>query len=284
MPTSVMAGVFIRRDPIDQAPVLFEIPRSGTQYPMAFRAMAALSDLQKSVSMFVEDCCRDVPEEGATWLLASFPNAFIDPNRHELDIEPEQLDGPWKVELAPSPLAARGLGLIPTVCARTVPIYEGKLKVSDVEARLANFYWPYHHEVARLLNGFRERAGVALHMSCHSMFDVIPAGPDAGKRRSDFDLGDRNGTTCSPDVTHAVAEALRDRGYTVTVNKYFAGAEAVRKHGNPEAGIHSLQIEINRKLYMDEATCTPIDRRAEVQNDLRGLARRLAEISRDLVQ
>lgn len=281
MQMDILPGVFARRDPATSAPVLFEIPRSGTEYPCDFRSIATLTDLQRSVSSHVEAAYADVVGAGATWLYAFFPNAYIDANRHELDIDPDSLDGTWPEPLQPSPKTKTGIGLIPTVCAGTKPIYDAKLTVAEVRHRLDRYYWPYHNEVARLLKGFRDVHGAAWHLSCHSMTSLIASGPDAGQHRSDFDLGDRNGTTCDPALTDLVAEALSGFGYRVTRNTYFVGAESVHKHGDPAKGIHSLQIEMNRSLYMDDATRIRRPDFSQVQANLAALGARVVGFARD---
>lgn len=278
----VMPGVFSRRDPGgDAAPVLFEIPRSGAEYPRDFRSIAALTDLQRSISMYVEECYAGVVESGATWLYAHCPNAYIDLNRHELDIDPVQVAGEWPEPLRPGPKTSSGIGLIPTVCAGTKPLYDAPLPVAEIRKRLDHYYWPYHNEVTRLLRGFREKRGVAYHLSCHSM-PAMPAAnaPDAGQRRSDFDLGDRHGTTCGPELVDAVAEVLKGFGYKVTSNAHFVGAESVRKHGAPDQGIHSLQIEMNRSLYMDEDARTRRPELATIRTHLAAVAARVVELAK----
>jgi N-formylglutamate amidohydrolase len=280
MQMDVMPGVFSRRDPADAAPVLFEIPRSGAEYPRDFRSIATMTDLQRSISMYVEECYGGVVDAGATWLYAHCPNVCIDLNRHELDIDPDQIEGAWPVPLQPSPKTKSGIGLIPTVCAGTKPVYATKLSAAEVQSRLDRYYWPYHNEVTRLLRGFRERHGVAYHLSCHSMPAIAGgSGPDAGQCRSDFDLGDRNGETCSSELVEAVASALGGFGYTVTTNAHFIGAEAVRKHGAPGQGIHSLQIEMNRSLYMDEDTWLRRPELAQVRTHLAAAAAQVVQLA-----
>lgn len=105
-------------------------------------------------------------------------------------------------------------------------------------------------------------------------------GPDAGSRRSDFDLGDRNGTTCGRERVDVVAEALTGFGYRVTVNAHYVGAEAARKHGDPQSGVHSLQIEMNRDLYMNEATRERSSRFPQIQQHMATLSERLADFAR----
>jgi N-formylglutamate deformylase len=103
--------------------------------------------------------------------------------------------------------------------------------------------------------------------------------PDAGQRRSDFDLGDRNGTTCGPELIETVASVLRSFGYKVTMNAHFIGAESVRKHGAPGRGIHSLQIEMNRGLYMDEETRGRRPELVEVRQHLAAVAARIVPLA-----
>lgn len=282
MQAELLPGVYARRDPTGEAvPVLFDIPRSGAEYPRRFRSIASLTDLQRSISMYVEEAYGRVTEAGATWLYACFPNAFIDPNRHALDIDPALLDGEWPEPLQPSAKTRAGIGLIPSVCAGTRPIYDGRLSVEDVRERLQRYYWPYHNELGRILEAFRARFGVAYHLTCHSMPAIAAGnGPDAGTRRSDFDLGDRNGTTCEPELVALVAETLRGMGYNVTRNTHFIGAEVVRLHGNPARGIHSLQIEMNRSLYMDETTRLRRPDFTDVQENLKRLAAAVADYAR----
>jgi len=281
MQMDVLPGVFSRRDPAGAAnPVLFEIPRSGAEYPRDFRSIASLTDLQRSISMYVEECYGGVVDAGATWLYAHCPNAYIDLNRHELDIDPDQVEGTWPVPLQPSPKTKNGIGLIPTVCAGTKPIYDGKLPVAEIQKRLEGYYWPYHNEVTRLLRAFRDKHGVAYHLSCHSMPAIATGnGPDAGQRRSDFDLGDRNGATCGPELVDTVAETLKGFGYNVTRNAHFVGAESVRKHGAPDKGIHSLQIEMNRSLYMDETARTRRPELTRVREHLAAVAARVVALA-----
>ncbi len=206
--------------------------------------------------MYVEDLYGLAPEHGATWLYALFPNVYIDANRHERDVDPAQVDGDWPEPLQPSDKAARGMGLIPRVCGKgDVALHDAPITAADLKHRLDTYYWPYHNRLRDILAGFVADHGVAFHVSCHSMSSVGGAATaDPGRKRSDFDIGTRHGTTTGPDFAAAVVDCLKGFGYDVTVNEHFAGAESVRKHGNPAGGVHSLQIEINRAIYMDENT------------------------------
>ncbi|WP_162409023.1 N-formylglutamate amidohydrolase [Acuticoccus sediminis] len=248
-------GVFLRRDPGGPAaPVVFDIPRSGGEYPRRFRSSAPFDAVQRSISMYLEELYADAPDAGATYLFALFPNAFVDANRHETDIDPAMIDGTWPGTLEPTIKSELGIGLIHSMCGiGDIPLQDGKLSVADVRDRIENYFLPYHDELAAQLEMHRQRSGVAFHVSCHSMASIGGKSTvDAGQPRSQFDIGDRHGTTCEPGFVAVVKETLENFGYEVTVNKHYAGAESIRRHARPEAGIHSLQIEMNRSLYMEE--------------------------------
>jgi N-formylglutamate deformylase len=279
-----LPGVFSRRDPdaASQLPVVFDIPRSGREYPADFDADIGFGDLHSSVSKHLDTLYSAAPEHGATWLYARFPNVYIDANRHELDVDPQMLEGEWPEPLEPSDKSRAGIGLIPLVVRGTKKIYvRPKLTVAEVRRRIEGYYRPYHDELARILQGFREQYGAAYHLSCHSMGSCIPAPAErAGQLRSDFDLGDRRGTTADPAFTEFVRETLAGMGYQVTLNTYFAGAECVRRHAAPSEGVHSLQIEMRRNLYMDEATGTVNAGFEQVREHMTQLAAAVSEYAR----
>lgn len=276
-------GVFHRVDPVqDPAPLVFDIPRSGRDYPNDFRSPAGFNEVKSSISMYVEELFNRAPEHGATWLYACFPNAYIDANRHENDIDPALVDGAPNEPFAPTEKSEFGVGLIHSVCDATkAPLQQTPLSVADVRGRLDGYYWPYHNELAAILTGMRARSGFAYHVSCHSMASVArTVSKDAGTPRSDFDIGDRHGETCSRDFVDTVQAFLNGLGYDVTVNKHFAGAECIRKHGDPAGGVHSLQIETRRGLYMDEETYEKLPGFETVRGHLSQLATHLAEFAR----
>jgi N-formylglutamate amidohydrolase len=276
-------GVLYRRSPaVNGAPLVFDIPRSGSDYPREFRSPAPFDAVRRSVSMYVEELYGSAPAHGAAWLYALFPNVYIDANRHERDVDPAFVEGEFPEPLEPSDRSTRGMGLIPRVCGKgDVPLDTGPISVADLRHRLDDYYWPYHNELAAILDGFRAEHGIAYHVSCHSMSSIGgKAVADPGRPRSEFDIGSRHGETCEPEFVEAVTACLSGFGYDVTVNEHFAGAESVRKHGNPEGGVHSLQIEINRSLYMDEDRYRRGEKFETVRTHLEQLIRRLADFAR----
>jgi N-formylglutamate deformylase len=271
----LLPGVLLRRDPAaDVAPVVFDVPRSGTWYPCDFRPDAPFQDVHRSVSMHLGELYDVVPASGATLLYALFPNAYADANRHETDVDPELLADEWQGPgvLAPTVKSKLGIGLIHSL-AGDGPLYQRKLAAADIRNRIENYFLPYHDELARIIAAHRAAAGVSYHVSCHSMASIGGRSTlDRGEQRSDFDIGDLNGASCDPEFSELVVSTLRGFGYKVTANFHYAGAECIRRHSDPAAGRHSLQIELNRKLYMNEAEFTKTGGFAEVQTAIVTLA------------
>lgn len=276
-------GVFHRVAPAaDGAPLVFDIPRSGHDYPNDFRSPAGFNEVKSSISMYVDRLFDQAPQHGATWLYACFPNAYIDANRHETDIDPALIDGTLDRPFEPTEKSQLGVGLIHRVCDGTsAPLQQLPIGTTDLRRRLDEFYWPYHNELSSILNDMHEHAGIAYHVSCHSMASIARnVSKDAGAPRSDFDIGDRNGTTCDRAFVDTVQAFLSGLGYDVTVNKHFAGAECIRKHGDPANGIQSLQIETKRGLYMDEESYEMRPEFETIRGHLRQLAAHLAAFAR----
>ncbi|MFQ5934845.1 MAG: N-formylglutamate amidohydrolase [Acidiferrobacterales bacterium] len=237
----------------DLAPAVFDSPHSGTVYPSDFGHALPRNALRRAEDAFVDKLYQAVPSHGASLLCALFPRSYVDPNRAADDIDESLLDGPWPDGVRPGPKVALGIGLI----ARREPggsVYDRKLTVAEVQQRLNHYYWPYHRELERLLNQTYDQHGGVWHVNCHSMPAVStvisPEGP--GVKRPDFCIGDRDGTTCDSAFTAIVAETLHGMGYAVTVNDPYKGVEIVRRYSDPRNARHSLQIEVNRGLYMDE--------------------------------
>lgn len=264
----------IRRDPVGEpAPILFESAHSGTVHPPDFGTIAEDRVLRRGEDILVDQLFARAPEHGITLLAAEVSRVYVDPNRARDDIDPDLLAEPWPGPLAPSVASRRGVGLIWTRAGPGLPLYDRKLSVAEVEGRIARYWEPYHAAIAESLAAMRAEAGAAYHLSCHSMWSRGPDNsPDPGAARPDFVLGDREGTTCDPAFTRAVAQALEEMGYSVALNHPFRGAELVVRHGDPARGVHSLQIEINRALYIDEETLAPHAGFVELETSLTRLA------------
>jgi N-formylglutamate deformylase len=238
--------------------LVLDSPHSGTDYPEDFRPAVALDVLRQAEDSFVDELFASGPAHGATLIAARFPRSYIDANRSLLDIDASLLDAPWPGPAIPSRKTELGIGLIWRVLDSGEPIYGRKLSVAEVKQRIVRYHQPYQRAVKDALDAAQDHFGAVWHLNLHSMPAVSgrisEEGP--GRPRADFVLGDRDGTTCEPQFTESVAAALRTMGYEVKVNDPYKGVELVRAFSDPKAGRHSLQIEVNRRLYMDERTRT----------------------------
>lgn len=247
-------GVFQRFDPVvSPAPVVVDVSRSGREYPEEFRTQMPFSTLHDNVSMYVDEIWNATPKVGGTLLYATFPNFWIDVNRHELDLDADLIEGEWPVPLQPT-RSKTGLGLLKSKSRHGEPVHERKLTVAEVMARMDRCYHPYHAELKALLTCHRDSFGTVYHLSGHCMSHIgAPTHSDAGQPRADFCLSNRNGETCSQQTMELVAGIIRQAGFSVTFNDPYLGGEIVRRSGAPQDGIESLQVEINKRCFMDTA-------------------------------
>ena len=237
-------------------PLVLDSPHSGNEYPEDFGCSLPLDKQRQAEDSYVDELYAAGPDFGATLIAARFPRSYIDPNRSLLDIDATLLEAPWPGPAMPSPKTARGIGLIWRVLDTGESIYKRKLTVEEVKRRIVHYHQPYQRAVKDALDGVHRHFGGVWHLNLHSMpavsSTISEEGP--GKSRADFVLGDRDGSTCEPGFTASIAETLRDMGYQVKINDPYKGVELVRAFSDPQAQRHSLQIEVNRRLYMDERT------------------------------
>lgn len=260
------------------APVVFDSPHSGAEYPADFDSVAPEKRLRRAEDMFVDDLFSAAPSQGATLLAAKFPRSYIDPNRAKDDIDRRLIDGNWPGKVSVTEKSRLGHGLIWRLCPPDLPMYDRKLTVGEVQARIGKYYRPYHTALHDAIAGARERFGCVYHVNCHSMPAVsAPMIVDAtgARRRADFVLGDREGTSCAPDFRNMVRAKLEDMGYAVALNDPYKGVELIAAYSDPADNRHSLQIEINRALYMDE---TRFERDAGYNGLKTGIDRLIAAI------
>jgi N-formylglutamate deformylase len=260
-------------------PLVLDSPHSGTRFPPDFGAAVGDDDLRDGEDCFVDELWRPAADLGIPLLAALFPRTYLDPNRHAGDIDVELIEGgAWPDEHRPSGKAAIGKALLWRTLDDGRAIYGRKLGVAEVRARIEAFHRPYHAALRGLLDAAHARFGGVLHLNCHSMKAVGGSMGEggAGRPRAEIVLGDRDGTSCDPALTDFVRSRLAARGYEVKVNDPFKGVELVRAYSNPAAGRHSLQLEVNKRLYMDQAARRPHAGFATLQADLMALLGELA--------
>ncbi|NQU72603.1 MAG: N-formylglutamate amidohydrolase [Rhodospirillales bacterium] len=265
-------------------PLVFASPHSGRRYPAEFVENSLLDALtiRRSEDSFVDELFAAAPNYGAPLLRAHFPRAFIDPNREPFELDPAMFEDelPDFANTQSSRVAA-GLGTVARMVANGHDIYRGKLRFADIAERINAYYRPYHRTLRRLIDDTQANFGYCMVIDCHSMPSVGgPMDPDAGHGRADFILGDAFGSTGDKILTETVENTLRAIGHSVTRNKPFSGGYTTRHYGRPAEGVHAVQIEINRGLYMNEATITRGPGMALLQDHLSQVIGALAELGR----
>lgn len=241
-------------------PLVLDSPHSGTRYPDDFRHACDLAVLRRAEDTHVERLYDFAPGLGAAWIEALFPRSYLDANRALTELDVALLDGPWSGPVATDERALGkvrlGKGLIWSTTDEGQPLYQRKLGVQEVQDRIARCWQPYHAAVAQAIDAAHARHGYSIHLNCHSMPAVAGryATEFPGQAHADFVVGDRDGTTASQALSRRICAHLESLGYHVAYNHPYKGVELVRAYGKPSAQRHSIQLEINRKLYMDEAT------------------------------
>jgi N-formylglutamate amidohydrolase len=299
--------------PRQTAPLLLASPHSGRHYPAAFLAQAILD---RQVLRQSEDCYVDLlieagPRLGVPCLRALFPRIFVDPNRDAAELDPsmflEALPAPVQ---ATTPRVMAGLGVIPRLAANEREIYGRQLAYREAEERLERYYRPYHRALAEAIRHIRAEFGHCLLLDCHSMpsggaplvtamqgIDPVTAGAmpmaaatgggghvDSGRNEVDFILGDCYGGSCADAVTAMTETFLTRAGARVRRNNPYSGGYVTQRYGRPAEGVHVLQLEINRRLYVDEASLAPNAGFAATKDLLSGLIGALRDAAADLMR
>lgn len=274
-----MKGVYEIRGPAEPAlPLVLDSPHSGNRFPSDFGAVVTEAELREAEDCFVDELWGAAAELGAPLLAAQFPRTYLDPNRNAADIDPDLIDGPWPGEVEASGKAKIGKSLVWRTLEDGRPIYGRRLRPDEVRLRIERYHAPYHAALRTLLDAAHRRFGAVWHINCHSMRSVAGRQSDdgEGRPRADIVLGDRDGTSCDPGFTEFTRATLAAMGYDVKVNDPYKGVELVRAYSNPRAKRHSLQIELNKRLYMNEATLQKAGGFAGVQEDLTAYLKALA--------
>ncbi len=262
-----------------RAPVAFNSPHSGRVYPHEFLASSRLdlTVLRRSEDSFVDKLMAGVVGRGHPLMQAHFPRCFVDVNREPYELDPRMFEGRLpSFANTRSMRVAGGLGTVARVVGDAQEIYDSRLPVDEALRRIEGLYKPYHRALRRLLTRIHRTFGAAVLVDCHSM--PSHAGTRTEKMRADIVLGDRYGTSCAVAITDRIESVLRNLGYVVLRNKPYAGGFITEHYGNPVAGIHAVQIEVNRALYMDEKNLEPSPGFVRLAADLLSVADSLADL------
>ena len=262
-----------------RGPVIFNSPHSGSVYPREFLIASRLdlATLRRSEDSFVDELILGVVARGHPLMRAHFPRCYVDVNREPYELDPRMFDGRLpSFANTRSMRVAGGLGTVARVVGDAQEIYGQRIPVDDAIRRIEWLYKPYHRALRRLFTRVHRDFGAAVLIDCHSMPSI--AGAKDERPRGDIVLGDRYGTSCVATVAETIEATLRQQGYVVSRNKPYAGGFITEHYGNPSVGLHAIQLEINRALYMDERHYERSASFTTLAADLELLADRLADI------
>lgn len=256
-----IAGVYrIERPAQTSSPLVVASPHSGRIYPQDLLDATRLAqlDLRSSEDSFMEQVLEGANQAGAPLLTALFPRVYVDVNREPFELDPSMFSDPLPDGAATDSIRiSAGLGTIARVVANSEPVYGRKLSFDDAAHRIGNYYAPYHRALQRLIAEALEQFGFCLLIDGHSMPSSAVRHVRSERRPIDIVLGDCHGVTAAPALIERAEDFFRERHYTVRRNSPYAGGFVTRHYGRPEVGVHVLQIEINRALYMDERRIEP---------------------------
>lgn len=264
-------------------PLVFASPHSGSYYPPDFveGSPLELGMLRRSEDCYVDELFSDAPQFGAPLVRALYPRAYLDVNREPYELDPEMFNDPLPAFAnTTSARVGAGLGTIPRIVATRREIYRAKLFFEDAERRIETVYRPYHRALAALIARAHARFGFCILIDCHSMpSSGLPVAAAGDTRTIDMVLGDRSGLSCAGLITDAVEVFLSQRHYRITRNNPYAGGFTTQNYGDPGNGTHVLQLEINRNLYMNEATLEYLPGFQVLKADVGALIARLAALA-----
>lgn len=262
---------------LSPSPFLFSFPHSGRNYTNSFKQSSRLNALQlrSSEDAFVDGLFTEVCQHGGNKLVALFPRAFVDVNRLPDDLDPDLFSEP----LAESanihmPLVKAGLGVIPRVVGHQQNIYHGKISLSEGQQRIDQHYHPYHQWLDLLTTSAQVTHGFSLLTDCHSM----PSRFSKNQPAPDFIIGDLHGQSCHRSIPETIYNYLEQAGFSVQLNQPYAGGAITRKYQSTQLGLHAVQIEINRGLYMDENSVQKSNNFDHLQLVLNGLSQKIVQI------
>jgi N-formylglutamate amidohydrolase len=262
-------------------PLVVASPHSGSTYSSEFLAQAAVSlaALRRAEDAFVDELFSGAPDLGIPLLAARFPRSYVDANREPYELDPGMFDGPLPRALNHrTTRVAAGLGMIPRVAASGEAIYRGRVSSKEIERRLESCWRPYHTALSGLIEQTYVQFGGVLLIDAHSM-PSSASGLGLREHGVDVVLGDNHGEACAPGLIDGVERWLVTQGLRVRRNQPYAGGFTTQRYGRPGVGRHTLQIEINRALYMDEARHTQLPTFGATRRLMTGLLEEIGQLA-----
>ncbi|MCL7407031.1 MAG: N-formylglutamate amidohydrolase [Marivivens sp.] len=270
---------FVLNEPVTRTTsVVFASPHSGKADLALFGGQVVLDHktIRSSEDAHVDRLFSKVIDYGAPFLVAQVPRAYVDLNRASDELDPALIEGVRRN--VHNPRVGSGLGVIPRVVAGGRSIYRGKLTLEEAHSRLQTYWYPYHDKLTALLDQSFRLFGESILIDCHSMpREALDAGRKSGERPHVV-IGDRFGAAASARLVDQIAAAFEGQGLRVAHNAPFAGAYSTVAYGRPVRSQHAVQVEIDRSLYMNEATLEILPEFDELQSKLLGAASEIAAL------
>lgn len=241
---------------VPATPVLISVPHAGRDYPPSLLADAAVPEarLRQLEDRHADALVAKALALGATAIVATRARAWIDLNRDPREMDPGMIEGPLPGGLHASARTRAGLGLVPRRLGGSLELWRRKLSAAELAERVTRLHQPYHASIAEMLEAARARHGLAILLDCHSM---PPLRPDASGMRAGLVIGDRFARSAAPVLVDRIEAAARNAGLQVARNTPYAGGHVLERHADPARGVHAIQIEIDRSLYLDETLDAP---------------------------
>ncbi|MEP3112292.1 N-formylglutamate amidohydrolase [Nisaea sp.] len=287
VPDEIVGVYRIERPAHTSSPLVVASPHSGRLYPpdLLDATRLDLLDLRSSEDSFMEQVLAGATMAGAALLTAQFPRVYVDVNREPFELDPGMFADPLPDgAVTDSIRISAGLGTIARVVANSEPVYDQKLAFEDAAHRIGNYYGPYHRALQRLIAEALEQFGFCLLVDGHSMPSSAVRHVRSERRPIDIVLGDCHGVTAAQTITEQAEAFFKERHYTVRRNSPYAGGFVTRHYGRPEVGVHVLQIEINRALYMDERRIEPRAGIEPLKKDIAALLCALSDTARRMAE
>lgn len=277
MPDPVeMADAFCRYGAdMPSAPVVVSVPHAGRSYDAETlsRAAVPLETLYRLEDRFADLLAHDLIAMGHAVIIARQPRALIDLNRHEWEFDPDMIARlPREAVVRGSAKVRAGLGLVPRRLGGRTPLWRSALPWSELQERIARLHRPYHEALGQMLKRAKSQFGSALLIDLHSMPPLLPS--FAGGKPAEAVVGDLFGRSASTRISALAADMLRSRGLEVAHNHPYSGGHLLERHGRPDSGVHAIQIELSRALYLDAALLQPgegVQKMRKVVTELVGL-------------
>ena len=255
MPEDIFSPLEVHIPKSQKFPVVLSSPHSGRVYSQNELNLTNLSKniLRKSEDTLVDKICLMVSDLGIPMLTTNFPRAFIDLNRSPIEIDSDMFYSvPDYISKNKSLKVKYGLGVIPRVSAEGIEIYKNILPFSMARKRLLKYYFPYHKKLKDLLKLTYNQFGVAILLDCHSMPSLASSSEKNKNRDFDIIIGDNYGNSCGVEIYTEAEKCFKKLKFNVVRNELFSGGFITNYYGAPSNGIHAIQVELNRLLYLDK--------------------------------